>query len=101
MSETYKFVTSINMSSFNQASIHNQSLILLITTSNMNGIKSQSTKISLKSKGKMKYVNETAKSLAGYDLKYEVSDAENSFLMPWSLHQCNQKLVKLLAPTYC
>ena len=62
---------------------------------------SQSTKISLKSKGKMKHVMGTTKPPTENDLKYEVWDAENSRVMPWLLHSMQPEISKayLLLPT--
>lgn len=55
---------------------------------------SQSAKISLKCKEKMKYVMGSAKQPAEDDLQYEIWDAEKSMVMSWLLHSTEPEISK-------
>ena len=83
------------MSSFNQASIHNENLTFQITTPKMKEKLHRVVTISkdiLEEQGKDEYVIGTAKPLAEDDLKYEVRDTENSMVMSWLLHSMQQSV---------
>ena len=55
---------------------------------------SQSVKISLRSKGKFKYIIRTARPLLESDPKYEIWEVENSMVMSWLLHSMQPAISK-------
>ncbi|RVW20593.1 hypothetical protein CK203_115255 [Vitis vinifera] len=82
----------------NTLSINNENPTLQIATSKLKGRnfmeRSRSVKISLKSKGKVKYVMGTAKPPAEDGLEYEVWDAEDSMVMSWLPHSMQPEISK-------
>ena len=62
---------------------------------------SQSVKISLRSRGKFKYIIGTARPQLEIDPKYEIWEAQNSMIMSWLLNSMQPEIRKtyLLLPT--